>query len=64
MLKGKEASTAGVLIDCLRARKGVGQLKVRMFSSVVIGSWSKIMLVLIHWPNFSLGNEILTAASR
>lgn len=31
MLKGKEGSTAGVLIDWLHARKGIGQIKVRMF---------------------------------
>lgn len=35
MLKGKEASTAGVLIDWLHARKRVGQLKVRMFRIVL-----------------------------
>lgn len=35
MLKGKEASIAGGLIDWLHARKGVGQLKVRMFRFVL-----------------------------
>jgi len=35
ILKGREVSTAGVLIDWLHARKGVEQLKVRMFRFVL-----------------------------
>lgn len=32
---GKEASTAGVLIDWLHTRKGLGQLKVRKFRFIL-----------------------------